>query len=52
MKTIYLLPFFAMSSHAHQSNALFHYHLSDNLILAFAVVAIFGAIKILKRRDV
>ena len=52
MKTIYLLPFFAVSSLAHEGNAIFHYHVSDYLILVVVTVVTFGVIKILKRRDV
>jgi hypothetical protein len=52
MKAIYLLALFAVSSHAHGSNAIFHYHVSDYLILAVGTVVTFGVIKILKRRDV
>ena len=52
MKAIYLLALFAVSSHAHEGNAIFHYHVSDYLILAAVVIITFGIIKILKRRDV
>ena len=52
MKVIYLLALFAVSSHAHEGNAIFHYHVSDYLILAVVTVVTFGVIKILKRRDV
>ena len=52
MKTIYLLPFFAVSSLAHEGNAIFHYHVSDYLILAVITVVTFYVIKILKRRGV
>ena len=55
MKAIYLLALFAVSSHAHEGNAIFHYHVSDYLILAVVTVVTvvtFGVIKILKRRDV
>ena len=52
MKAIYLLALFAVSSHAHEGNAIFHYHVSDYLILAVVTVVTFGVVKILKRRDV
>ena len=52
MKAIYLLPLFALSSHAHEGNAIFHYHVSDYLILAVITVVTFYVIKILKRRGV
>ena len=50
MKAIYLLALFAVSSHAHEGNAIFHYHVSDYLILAVVTVVTFGVIRILKRR--
>ena len=52
MKAIYLLALFAVSSHAHEGNAIFHYHVSDYLIIAVVTVVTFGVIRILKRRDV
>ena len=52
MKTVYLLPFLAVSLFAHQGNELYHYHVSDYMIFATIGIVSFITIKILKRRDV